>query len=90
MANHPSALKRARQNRKKRMRNRAVISAIKTQAKKVLDSVENSNAEGAVKQLQKTVSLFHKGVSKGVLHRNKASRKISGLSRKVHKLIAAS
>ncbi|MBW2306311.1 MAG: 30S ribosomal protein S20 [Deltaproteobacteria bacterium] len=86
MANHPSALKRARQNRKRQLRNSAIASSVKTQVKKVLSAVENKNAQEATEQFQKAVSALHKGASKGVIHRNKASRKISRLSRRIQRL----
>jgi len=89
LANHPSALKRARQNQKKRLRNRAVASSVKKQVKKVLIAVENKNVEEAAQQLRRTASALHKGASKGAIHRNKASRHVSRLSRKIQKLIAA-
>ncbi|MBW2145741.1 MAG: 30S ribosomal protein S20, partial [Deltaproteobacteria bacterium] len=52
MANHPSALKRARQNRKRQLRNSAIASSVKTQVKKVLSAVENKNAQEATEQFQ--------------------------------------
>jgi small subunit ribosomal protein S20 len=88
LANHPSALKRARQNQKRRLRNRAIASSIKTQVKKVLAAVDAKNVEEAAKQFRAAASILHKAVSKGVIHRNKASRKISRLARKVQKLAA--
>lgn len=89
MANHPSAIKRAKQNIKRRERNKRVKSAIKTQIKKVLMAMEEKKADKVKEQFRLAVSLIDKGASKGVLHRNNAARKISRLSRKVNKFLAS-
>jgi small subunit ribosomal protein S20 len=82
MANHPSALKRMRQNEKKRLINMSYKSKVKTSVKKYLKAAEEKTSEaGAL--LNATVSLLSKGVTKGIFHRNTASRTISRLSRKL-------
>lgn len=81
MANHPSALKRMRQNEKKRLRNMSYRSKTKTAVKKFLGAVE-SKAPNTAELLSEATSLLHKGVSKGVFHKNTASRTISRLSKK--------
>ncbi len=80
MANHKSALKRHRQSLKKHARNTAVKSAIKTAIKSVRKSFESGNAEEAGTNLKVATTLLDKAVTKGVLHKNNASRKISRLS----------
>ena len=82
MANHPSALKRMRQNEKKRLRNISYKSKVKTSVKKYLKASETKAPEAAG-LLNATVSLLNKGVSKGIFHRNTASRTISRLSKKL-------
>ncbi|MGA8832625.1 MAG: 30S ribosomal protein S20 [Desulfomonilaceae bacterium] len=82
MANHPSALKRMRQNEKKRIRNISYKSKVKTSVKKYLKAAEEKTAE-AGNLLNVTVSLLSKGVTKGIFHKNTASRTISRLSRKL-------
>lgn len=82
MANHPSALKRMRQNENKRLRNISYKSKVKTAVKKYLKAVDEKAPE-ASNLLKSTVSLFSKGVSKGIFHRNTASRSISRLSKKI-------
>ncbi|MDR3603348.1 MAG: 30S ribosomal protein S20 [Desulfomonilaceae bacterium] len=82
MANHPSALKRMRQNEKKRLRNMSYKSKVKTSVKKYLKAAEEKTAE-AGNLLNATVSLLSKGVTKGIFHKNTASRTISRLSRKL-------
>lgn len=88
MANHASALKRMRQNRKRRLRNRMMKSLVKTHVRKLLAAVEEKKLEEASLLLRKTAAVLHKSASKGVYHSNKASRQISRLSRKVNALAA--
>ncbi|MHB8203344.1 MAG: 30S ribosomal protein S20 [Desulfomonilaceae bacterium] len=80
--NDPSALKRMRQNEKKRIRNISYKSKVKTSVKKYLKAAEEKTAE-AGNLLNATVSLLSKGVTKGIFHKNTASRTISRLSRKL-------
>lgn len=86
MANHPSALKRMRQNEKRRLRNRALRTRVKTEVKRVLRAVEEKKVEEAQEALRVATSMLHKSASKGAYHRNTASRKISRLVRKVNAL----
>ena len=80
MANHKSALKRHRQSEKRRLRNASVKSSIKTQIKKVRAATAGGEAETAAEELKKAISLLDRAVTKGVLHRNNASRRISRLT----------
>jgi small subunit ribosomal protein S20 len=82
MANHPSALKRMRQNEKKRLRNMSYKSKVKTAVKKYLKAVEEKT-DDASNLLNATTSLLNKGVTKGIFHKNTASRSISRLSRRL-------
>ena len=84
MANHKSALKRHRQSEKKNIRNTAVKSTIKTTIKGIRASIKDKNAEEAGLQLKKASTQLDKAVTKGVLHRNNASRKISRLTTAVN------
>lgn len=86
MATHVSALKRARQNEKRRLRNRHIKSTINTAVKKVREAIEKKDVERAQKALRKAISLIHKARSKGVFHKNTSSRKISRLTRAVNAL----
>lgn len=88
LANHKSALKRARQNIVRNARNRAV----KTRIKNVVKGIRQAAAEGATDdldvQLNEAKSIIHKAAKKGVIHRNTAARKISRLSKVVHAVSA--
>ncbi len=88
MATHASALKRARQSEKRRLRNKMVKSAIKTHAKKVLLAVEEKNYANASGALKNAVPAMQRAASKKVLHKKAVSRKISRLAKKVNALKA--
>lgn len=79
-----SAEKRARQSVKRNLRNRSVESGVKTVIKKVETAVTSGNREGAGKALLQAVRALNKAASKGVVHRNTASRNISRLTKKVN------
>ncbi|SLM27902.1 30S ribosomal protein S20 [Desulfamplus magnetovallimortis] len=82
MANHKSALKRAKQNEVKRMRNKSTRSAMKTAIKKV-QAAKDQGAENITELMQYAQSVISKAAKKGILHQNTASRKISRLSKYV-------
>ncbi|MCP3677731.1 MAG: 30S ribosomal protein S20 [Deltaproteobacteria bacterium] len=86
MATHKSAIKRHRQSLIRRERNNAVESTIKTATKKVHTAVESGNSEEAKTSLSAVTTLLDKAVSKNVLHRNNAARKISRLTRTVNSI----
>ncbi len=86
MANHRSAIKKARQDEKRRMRNRFYRTRVKNVIKAVRVAVENKSVEEAEKALAKAIPVIAKAASKGVLHWRNASRKISRLTKKVNAL----
>ena len=83
MANHKSALKRAGQNERRRLRNKAVQTRVKNVVKDVRLAVAQ-DAGDAVEQLNAAKSAIDKAAKKGVLHKKTASRKVSRLSRQVN------
>jgi small subunit ribosomal protein S20 len=86
MAHHKSAQKRIRRNAHRAEINGARISRIRTFIKKVelaITSGDKTAAEAAFKQAEPEL---HRGVTKGVLHRNTAARRISRLSKRVRAL----
>lgn len=83
MATHRSAEKRDRQNKKRKVRNAAVKSQTKTEIKKVLAAVESKDQESSAKALKDAIKVIKKAASKGVYHKNNASRKVSRLTKKV-------
>ena len=83
MANIKSAKKRILVINKKTLRNKMIRSAVKTAMKKVLNA---ENKEAALKVLPAAVKAIDKAASKGVYHKNNASRKKSRLTKFVNKL----
>ena len=88
MANHKSALKRARQNEIRRMRNKSVKTRTKNIVKDVRLSVSENSKEEALKKLNVAKSNIDRAAQKGVIHKKTASRKISRLSKLVNTLSA--
>ncbi len=88
MPNHKSALKRMRQNEKRRLRNKAYKTRVKNMIKKVKFFVEKKDLENAIKSLSEATSLIQKVAAKGIIHKNNASRKISKLACMVNALKA--
>ncbi len=84
MASHASAIKRAKQNEKRRLRNLNIKTLVKSSIKKVRTAIEKKDVEGAQKALQKTIPLIHKARSKGAFHKNSAARKVSRLTREMN------
>ncbi|MCX7982504.1 MAG: 30S ribosomal protein S20 [Syntrophales bacterium] len=87
MAHSKSAIKRARQSEKRRLRNRIVKTTLKTAIKKVLSHLEEKNSEEAKAALQVAISKISKAAAKGVIHKRNAARKISRLTKKVNTLL---
>ncbi len=79
MPHHKSAKKRLRQDGKRRARNRAVKSQVKTAVKKVL-SADSQEAPVLLRQAQ---SVIDRAAKKGVLHWRAAARKKSRLAKRV-------
>lgn len=87
MANIKSAKKRNRQNVGRTARNRITRTNLRNAVKKVLSSVKSG--EGAQESLREAHSVLAKAASKGVLHKNTASRKASRLARRVNHAASA-
>lgn len=86
MANHKSAEKRIRRNTNRAAINRNHVSRIRTYIKKVELCLEAGNKSEATTALSVAIPEIHSGVSKGVFHKNMASRKISRLTKRVNAL----
>ena len=92
MAHHRSAKKRIRQTEKRTVVNRSRMSRIKTFVRKVEDALAKGDVGMAQAAFREAEPELRRGITKGVLHINTASRKISRLSRRVRALtpVAAS
>ena len=83
MANHKSAKKRIRRNANRAEINKSRISRIRTFLKRVETAIASGDKKAAQTALKEAQPELMRGVSKGVLHKNTASRKMSRLSAKV-------
>lgn len=83
MANHKSALKKMRQDQKRRMLNKAVRTRYRNLVKAVRAAVESGSAAEAEEALKKAVPQLQRAAQKGVIHKKTASRNISRLTKHV-------
>ncbi len=89
MAHHLSAKKRIRQTETRTAVNKARVSRIRTFVKKVETAIAAGDAAAAKDAFLAAMPELHRGVSKGVLHRNTVDRKLSRLNAAIRKLQAA-
>jgi small subunit ribosomal protein S20 len=78
VANIKSQIKRNRQNEKRRLRNKAVRSELRTRVK-----AAEAGGDGAEEALQAAMRTIDKAAAKGVIHKNEASRRKSRLQKRV-------
>jgi small subunit ribosomal protein S20 len=86
MANHFSALKRARQTEVRTTRNRANTSRLRSALRELREAIAKGDKKAAETSFRATVSVIDKSIQKGVLHKNTASRYKSRLSARLAKL----
>jgi small subunit ribosomal protein S20 len=86
LATHKSALKRARQNKIRRFRNMNQKTKARNVVKDLRAALAESKTDQALEKLSTAVSMLQQTASKGVIHKNKASRTISRLTRQVNRL----
>ena len=86
MANIKSAVKRIRTSEKRRIRNAAVRSSVRSAVKSARTALEGVQAAQARETLQRTIQTLDKAVTKGVIHKNTAARKKSRLTRQLNAL----
>lgn len=81
MAHHKSAKKRIRSDARKNMRNRSYLSTVRTAVKKFkLAAGSDTPKEELAKLFKDAQSMLHKAATKGIIHRNNASRRVGRLS----------
>lgn len=88
MANSPSAKKRARQADRRTVVNKARRSRLRTFIRKVEEAIASGDQGAALAALQAAQPEIMRGATKGVLHRNTASRKISRLHGRINGMTA--
>lgn len=86
MANSPQAKKRARQIERRTAVNKARKSRIRTHLRKVEEAIASGDKEAATAALREAQPELMRGVTKGIFHKNTASRKMSRLSSRVKAL----
>ncbi len=86
MANSKSAAKRARQTIKRTARNKAVRSKLKTDLKRFEQAMVSEDKELAEQRLKRAIITIDKAVTKGILHKNKAARTKSSITKKFNEL----
>lgn len=89
MANHKSAEKMIRVIARRTLINKMRKSKYRTAVRKVIDIIKAGNKEEVILAFRHAESVLQKSVSKGVLHKNTAARKISRLNAKVKLLVTA-
>ncbi len=87
MPNIKSAIKRVKVNEKKRLRNAALKSALRTAIKKFELALQESNVENAKNALLFATKKLDKAVTKGIIHKNNASRNKSRLTKKFNEFV---
>lgn len=85
MANHKSALKRVKQNKKKYLRNKSYRTKFKHVVKKARLAINSASDHELTQHLKNAQIAIHKIKSKGIIHKNKAARLVSRLAKAVNK-----
>lgn len=88
MANIKSQKKRILTNEKRRLRNKAVRSEMKTRVKNAVEAAE-TGAEDSPAQLRLAIKRIDMAAAKGVIHKNQAARRKSRLEKRINKLTSA-
>ena len=86
MAHRRASIKKIRIDKRRREHNVRVISELKTTSRKVNDLISAKKTDEAQKALRILFSKLDKAVKKGILHKNKASRRKSRVSLRIHSL----
>jgi small subunit ribosomal protein S20 len=83
MAKHPSTVRQHRRSIRRNTVNRKNKSVLRSQVKKLREAIQQPDKEAAQKLVPQTISLIDKSSKKGAIHKNKAARLKSRLTRKV-------
>lgn len=86
MANHKSALKRDRQSKVRRLRNRVNKTQMKSAVGRVDEAIAAGSEQQAREAMQKAASVIQKTAAKGSIHKKTASRKVSRLAKRVNRM----
>jgi small subunit ribosomal protein S20 len=86
LANIKSAIKRNKQNEKRRLRNRTYAGRARTYVRKARTAIESGEIEDARQATLVAISALDKAAEKGILHKNNASRRKSRLMKHLAEL----
>lgn len=86
MANSPQARKRVRRNNRRTLVNRARVSRVQRSIRKIENAISEGDSAAAQEALRRAQPEIARAVSKGVLHRNTAARRMSRLSKRIKTL----
>lgn len=89
MANTKSAEKAARQSQKRQTQNRIMLGGSRTAVKKARTAITGGNEAEAQEALREAMSVLDRAATKGVIHKNNASRRKSRLAKALNKAQAA-
>lgn len=84
-----SVLKRTRQAKKRELRNKAMKTKIKTFVKKLEALYATKDKDAIEKGLKEAISVISSAASKGIIHKNTASRKISRITKRTNKALSS-
>jgi small subunit ribosomal protein S20 len=86
VANIKSQLKRIKTNEKRRLRNKAVKSSLKTAVRRFREAADAGDTERATVLMRDATRKLDKAVSKGVIHRNQAANRKSAIAKRAASL----
>ena len=90
MANHKSAIKRIRQNQKRRIHNRSYRNRARTFVKMAREEIESGKSDSVVEATKAAIRDLDMAASRGIIHKNNAARRKSRLMKQLHALQAQS
>jgi small subunit ribosomal protein S20 len=86
MSTHPSADKRHRQSIRRTLRNKRVLTAVRTAVRQAREAIGSGNLETAKKTVAAATVALAKAATKGVMHDRAASRSVSRIAHSLHRL----
>jgi small subunit ribosomal protein S20 len=88
MPNLKSAVKQLKKSKKRYLRNKSVKSELKTRIKKLEELIADKKIDEAQKYIKIVIKRFDQAASKNIIHKNKASRYISKLQKKLNQALS--
>jgi small subunit ribosomal protein S20 len=86
VANIKSQIKRVKTNEKRRQRNKAVKSSVKTAVRHFREAAASGDADSAAEAQRKAAKALDKAAGKGVIHRNQAANRKSAMAQRLNKV----